>query len=729
LSNPLTLNPTGVFHVGEPLFLRITDGDQNLDPTLAETIIVTVTAAETGDREVLQLTETGPDTGIFTGYLGSTADPAGSDNGLISLVANGTLTAHYADIHDGSSTTVAVLVDPIGLVFDSSTGQPIDGVPVTLVDVATGLPATVFGDDGVSSYPSSVISGATTTDSSGHTYIPPAGGYRFPLIAPGHYRFEITPPAGYTAPSTVSTTEIQTLPGAPFAIEIGSRGEDFAVNAGPTVHIDTPIDPGPDAAGLWVKKEANKSWAAIGDFIAYHVTVLNAVRPATDVIAKDTLPLGFSYQKGSTRIDGKKSDDPKISSSGRTLTYHLGDLPSLSINEISYVIEVAAGAKLGEQENTAFATSQEGLISNTASAIVNIREDFMQSKSLLMGRVMVGSCEQPDTEMHGLVNAKIYLEDGTYVVTDEKGKYHFEGIEPGTHVVQLDLESLPESYETVTCEENTQFAGRNFSQFIDLQGGTMWRADFHVGLKEKSRGKVSIELNGSQENGHISFRIPVQISTVPLRDLRLKIQIPQGLEYIQDSSRLNETDILTPEMQDGALIYHLNDRPVGWNGIISLQTKMTEDYPEELSTRAFLTFNSPDQEDQQTPATDNLFRNVVKSTSVPSVRFDVRPNYKPLATELSSQDKEFLDQLVEQMRTFEIDKLYAIGHTDNLRITQRSLLHFADNFVLSAARARNVAEYLATALNLPPEKVISVGVAGAVPVADNTTAKGRSLNR
>ena len=393
------------------------------------------------------------------------------------------------------------------------------------------------------------------------------------------------------------------------------------------------------------------------------------------------------------------------------------------------MVEVAAGAKTGEQKNTAVATALGDITSNIADAIVHIREDFLRSKSLLMGRVMIGGCENPDTELEGLKNAKIYLEDGTYVVTDDQGKYHFEGIDPGTHVVQLDLNSLSNRYETITCEDNTQFAGRNFSQFIDIQGGTMWRADFHVGLKAKSRGKVSIELNGSQENGHTTFRIPIQISNVPLSDLRLKVQIPEGLEFIQQSSYLDETENLVPEIKDGNLIYHLNDRPAGWNGVISLQTMTTDAYPDELSTRAFLTFNSPDQEDQQTPAADNLFRTLVKSTSVPSIRFDVRPNYPVMGSELSDQDKIFLDQLVEQMRDFEIDKLYAIGHTDNTRIASRSLIHFADNFILSAARARRVAEYLAAALNLPPEKVISVGIAAAVPVADNDTEEGRSLNR
>ena len=59
----------------------------------------------------------------------------------------------------------------------------------------------------------------------------------------------------------------------------------------------------------------------------------------------------------------------------------------------------------------------------------------------------------------------------------EPGRYHFEGVTPGTHVVQLDLESLPPGYEVVVCDPNNRFAGRPFAQFVDLQGGTVWRAE------------------------------------------------------------------------------------------------------------------------------------------------------------------------------------------------------------------------------------------------------------
>ena len=61
--------PGVLYHAGEYLYLRLTDLDENRDPSRVETVIVTVICIETGDPEILVLTETGPDTGVFAGYL------------------------------------------------------------------------------------------------------------------------------------------------------------------------------------------------------------------------------------------------------------------------------------------------------------------------------------------------------------------------------------------------------------------------------------------------------------------------------------------------------------------------------------------------------------------------------------------------------------------------------------------------------------------------------------
>ena len=80
----------------------------------------------------------------------------------------------------------------------------------------------------------------------------------------------------------------------------------------------------------------------------------------------------------------------------------------------------------------------------------------------------------------GLANVRIGLEDGRYALTDQDGNWHLDDIRPGTHVVQLDLDSLAEGYELLPCADNTRFAGRTYSQFVNVRGGSLWRADFYV---------------------------------------------------------------------------------------------------------------------------------------------------------------------------------------------------------------------------------------------------------
>ena len=118
--------------------------------------------------------------------------------------------------------------------FDSATGEPVNGALVTIINMATGLPATVFGNDSVSSFPSTVATGSTVTDGAGVTYVMEPGRYQFPRVAPGLYRFTVVPPNGYAFPSVVPNDLIQAIPGkGPFVLVSGSRGENFGATLPP----------------------------------------------------------------------------------------------------------------------------------------------------------------------------------------------------------------------------------------------------------------------------------------------------------------------------------------------------------------------------------------------------------------------------------------------------------------------------------------------------------------
>lgn len=66
------------------------------------------------------------------------------------------------------------------------------------------------------------------------------------------------------------------------------------------------------------------------------------------------------------------------------------------------------------------------------------------------------------------------------------------------------------------------------------------------------------------------------------------------------------------------------------------------------------------------------------------------------------------------------------GHTDNVPIHNG---RFEDNNVLSMYRALSVADYLRSITSIDPAYIKSSGRGDYVPIADNTTAEGRALNR
>ena len=260
LNQPLALTHATQFHQGDPLFIRISDFDNNLDPATRETVIVTLTVTDTSDTETIILTETGPNTGVFVGYIPSRSTSAPPFDGALLIRDGSTISARYTDRYDNTDTTAsAILVDPLGLLFDTLTGKPIDGATITMIDAATGQPASVYGDDGLSSYPSSLTSGGHSPGRFRQALQFSSGGYRFPFALPGIYRLDIQPPTGYAAPSTAALASIQTLPGAPFSVVAGSRAEAFPLNPGPALRIDIPLDP--SATALWVQKtQESRPW-------------------------------------------------------------------------------------------------------------------------------------------------------------------------------------------------------------------------------------------------------------------------------------------------------------------------------------------------------------------------------------------------------------------------------------------------------------------------------------
>ncbi len=483
-SNPIDLNNASSYHIGEPIFISLKDLNRNTDASVREFVIVDINS-NNGDEEKLQLQETSVDSGVFVGVIQSVRSPpiATINDCELSLEVDSKIEVSYIDtfyITDRAQTNA--LVDPFGKVYDASNGKEINGVLVRLVQ-SNGTSASVFADDGVTPYPSEIVTGSSFTVGT-ETYQMPLGGYRFPLIPPGDYRLEvINLPAQYTFPSIVPNSRLGQLTdseGSNYSLEGGLRGEVFTVVDGPALNIDIPLDP--PYQDLLIEKTVGKTQVETGDFVPYSVKVTNQnIISAESLEIYDYFPNGFKLIESSLFINGLKVKQESIVSKSNYFKILVSDLePNESIT-LDYVLEVTVQASEGVALNTAQAMSDNGMISNESYAKVEVASPFMTKHTTIIGEVLdISNCNESKEISKGLQDIKILLDDGTYSVTDPEGKFHFEGVRSGGHVVRLLDSSLPEGYRLQACEDKTCHSSTKNSQFVDLQPGSLWRVTFYA---------------------------------------------------------------------------------------------------------------------------------------------------------------------------------------------------------------------------------------------------------
>ena len=509
-----------------------------------------------------------------------------------------------------------------------------------------------------------------------------------------------------------------------------------------------------DAAGvLWVSAVAGKSTVSAGDYLTYTITVENTsgtIVPGT--ILTTDLPVGFRYESGSTTTGGLGSPDPLTAPDGRSLAFSVGDLPPGSSVTFTFVARVGAGARPGKAVAPNVASSGM-LVSNTALATVRVVDELFRSRNVIMGRVLSGACGDEETD--GVPGIRIFLEDGTYVVTDSLGRYHFEGVRSGTHVVQLDLETVPGMFDVVACDEDTRQAGRPWSRFVDLAGGSLWRVDYYLTPKDPVEGSAVLILKTMAEQDRVTFSANMKGEQVPLRNVRFRVTLPEGVEFEIGTAKLEGEPIADPEIQESTLIWNVGDVTGAWEKGITFETKIREGFewirdsgintldPEEgnkpvkyvqgkmieVTSSASVTFDTPVQKDMSTPAVQNVLLKVAEHEETRTKKFVFRPHFGTFEASLTAEDREALDIISSLFDPAEIGRVTVTGHTDSIPISARGRRLYADNYELSKARARSMARYLRNKWKLPSGVFTVEGQGPDKPLATNDTVRGRTLNR
>lgn len=740
ISGGLTIDPsltqdvsvTSSYNLGEPFMLRLGDADQNIDAAVRDTATVVVSHPLSGDTETIRLTETGIDSGIFAGYVPSMNAPASPGDCVLQGSMDTEVRVNYTDPADATDFAAALAsLDPISVVFDSRSGALIDGASVQIIDVSSGLPAIVYGNDGVSIFPSTIVSGESAVDSGGTSYSFVNGQYRFPSVPAGDYRIDVTPPGAYTSPSGVAVAELQLLPNAPFNLGPASFANSFTLGGGGPFSFDYPVDP--PASALFLRKSTTTTIAAPGDFVRYELVVENTstTDTARTVQLMDQLPSGVRYVAGSATLNGVALADPDINSATMELAFSAGNLAGGQRSVVAYVVEIVAGAKNEELVNTAIALAEGGIVSNASEARIRLAEDLFRSSSTLIGRVVEGSCALASFEEdRGVANVRVYLEDGRYAVTDAGGRFHFEGLRPGGHVAQLDTATIPEYFDIVGCTDQGRFAGRGHSQFVELSRGSLQRADFYLRRKLAPDGRINIELtnSGTDVSDEVHYELKLSgAGSITVSNLSVRVLLPDGVSYVPGSLSAGGDSAIVPRITGQSLTIALDDQSGDWNKVIRFKGVIVADVSGDLRTRALARFNSPVKANQQTPIAETLIRR--EAATFENEDYVLNLQFGVLSDQLSSVDREALDLLVEKWSAVRDVRIAATGHSDSTPIAAGNRARFADNYVLSQARAHAAADYVAQALDVAAANIQVDGVGPDDPVADNGSAGGRQENR
>jgi uncharacterized repeat protein (TIGR01451 family) len=390
-------------------------------------------------------------------------------------------------------------LDPAGVVYDSVTRQAIAGATVTLQG-PSGFDPAIHVVGGVASQ-------VTGTD----------GMYQFLLTAsapPGQYSLAVTPTNSYVPSQSILPTsavvtpgsselctgltvgqicQIQPQPGAPQLAANASTKYYLAFNLTPgispdVVHNHIPMDPAQPAV-LAISKVASKTEVEIGDSVKYTIRVknLSSSSPALNVQVIDSLPIGFHYVPQTTRGQGTppvRLSEP-AGSPGPQLNFSVGTLAANGETSFSYFVRIGALGADGDGINRAFA--QSGAVrSLTALAKVSVRGGVLGNQACVVGKIFAdcgsngvgygnGNAIQDRGEA-GIPGVRIYLQDGTYVISDSEGKYSVCGLEAKTHVFKVDQTTLPKGSRLGTTA-NLNAADAS-SLFVDLKNGQLARADF-----------------------------------------------------------------------------------------------------------------------------------------------------------------------------------------------------------------------------------------------------------
>lgn len=522
--------------VNAPIYFKTNASMCNANRNVREQVSVEIKSKLTGDILVVNALESEENSGMFQFNIPTEENAYKNlQDQILQTLKRDEVTANLIaclDAQGGVTTPIngvstTIMIDPYGIVFDAKTKNPVAGATVYLTD-EHGQPVgsnIVFAVDPVTGALNEIPAKQVTNA---------AGEFVYPLVVLGNYKILVDtssiPSKKYNYVSDQTVYPLNLYSGMAVHPDYSYGGVFTLAHDSPALNIDIPIDPEFSATGLVVQKTVRDSSVELGDFTQYSISVNNqGDLPAQNIKLHDTLPRGFSYVANTMRINGQTVADPE-GGKGPYLTLGLGDLAVNASTKIEYRVLVGANALNGDGINRARVTDRHGASSNEAQAKVNVRPGVFRSDAFIVGKVYLDCNKngmQDEGEL-GVAGVRIYLQDGSYVVTDRQGKYNFYGLPAKTHVLKIDSMTLPAQVKLL-ADSNRQ-AGDPATRFADLKRGELHRADFGMIDEEKSCSNGLLEAVKARQNKAESIANNLEKSI----QKQLSIDAPH---YVESSTR------------------------------------------------------------------------------------------------------------------------------------------------------------------------------------------------
>lgn len=190
--------------------------------------------------------------------------------------------------------------------------------------------------------------------------------------------------------------------------------------------------------------------------------------------------------------------------------------------------------------------------------------------------------------------------------------------------------------------------------------------------------------------------------------------IGDGILITNGISQLSELDDYinsTGKMDDGEIVSE---------DVADVQAQMEEAQMEQSEELAEMIKEAVDERDMGKEIDIEFTSQYVQLTLKGAMLFDSG------STLLKEEARPVLDQVGLILERYAAGTIEIEGHTDNVPMSGAK---YSNNDELSSGRALSVFNYLLEVTNLDPAKLKHAGRGEYLPVADNSTAEGRSKNR